>query len=619
MKRIIYSLLAVSMTLVSCVTRMNLEDIDLRAEVKTGVGVPVATVTAKLGQILQFDSLSGQTNKVAQLYFKMPGDNTQPDDIADYTLFFRDTFAIERSFHTININSYRGTSLTNMNIAQQMGITASSYTIPAGTSLTLMFPLVVNIDSINDDINTERVDSILVDTASYISKFTTDFGLTDADVQKVELVYPSNITDFNGVAMPDQPLDIHVGQDCEIPMYNIAISMKQDPTKPGWESGNSLKQMTFNVRFTLKTSQPLTISQTSHIDYQFDVQYLSYKAVWGYFDPSKYMRFNEEYNLDELWSGWQSLRNLKMRLSKPFLKLIVEHSIAANLDVNIHSLYTNENATSVRHYALFGTGTGDTTTVWHMTNYADPITSEIGTRATNEVTYYYTGHNPNEHEGDLDRLFDQRPNIIGFNIDITTHDGRNAVYRLDKNPYIHVSAVATVPFIVNEGSELSYSDTIDLDLSKYSYDSIIGDVEWLDTLKEANVKLYIKAKNGIPFAIDAEYQFLDKNLNVVDMNVVSNDNNAVGHVLHISAPTKFDNRGIAIEPGTGIVIISVSAENWKRLQSIRHIRYEAKISGNPTTAAITSDAELQLMIGIGANVDAIINTEAFINKNKEED
>lgn len=616
MRRIIY-LLAMSISLVGCVTRMNMEDADLRAEVKTGIGVPVATITANLGQILGFDSISGQTNKVKQLYFKMPGDNSLPDDIADYTLFFRDTFSIERSFHTINIGSYKGSSLTGLNIAQELGITADTYTMPAGTLLTLTFPMVVKFDSINDEIHKERVDSILVDTASYTSLFTSNFGLSDADIQKVELIYPSNVTDYNGVPMPTQPLNIHMEQSCDIPMYNIAVSMKKDPKKPGWETGNSTQEITFNVRFTIKTSQALTITQNSVVEHKFDVKYLSFEAVWGYFAPSKYMHFNEEYDLDKEWDTWKKLRNLKMRMSKPFIKLVVTHSVAANLDVNIHSLYVNEKVGSGRQYALFGPGAGDTTTVWNMSNHADPFTSPLGTQASNEITFYYTGHKANEHEGDLDRLFDLRPNIVGFNIEVTPHDGFNAVYRLDKNPNIHVSAIPTVPFVVNEGSELGYADTADVDMSVYSYDSIISQVEWLDTVKKADVKLYIKAKNGIPFAIDAEYNFLDENMQEVNMDMISSDN-TLGHILHISAPTKFNEHGIATEPGTGVVIINVTEENWKRLQSIRHIRYEAKISGNPTTVSITSNTELQLTIGVGANVDAIIDGEALLNKEKEE-
>lgn len=617
MKRFIYLSAVAVMVLTGCVSRINLDEVDMHAEVKTSIGVPVATVKAKLGQILSFDSISGQTQEVTQLYFKMPGDASMPDDIADYTLFYRDTFSIERSFHTINISSYKGTCDTSLYIAQNLGVTLESFPIPAGTSMTLEFPLVLSYDSINGKLSSERIDSLLIDSASYTAMFTNNFGLTDADIQKIELIYPSNITQIDGTPMPNQALDVHVGKECFIPMYNLAISMKKDPTKPGWETGNSVQAVTFLIRFTLQTSQPLTITQSSHIKYQFDVQYINYIAAWGYFDASKYMHFAEEIDLSKEFDGWNSLRNLKMRLSKPFIKLIATHSIAANMDVNIRSLYAKEEVSEQRQYALFGAGDGDTTMVWHMTNYADPIKSAIGTKASNEISFYYTGHKQGEHEGDLDRLFDLRPNIVGFNIDITTPDGYQSVMRLDKDPYVRVSSIVTVPFVVNEGSELSYADTADLDLSAYSYDSIMSNGEWLDDLKEANAKLYIKASNGIPFAINVDYQFLDANKQPVSMDMISDDGN-IGHVLNIPAPTKFNEYGVATEPGTNVVIINVNKDHWKQLQSIRHIRYEVKISGNPTTVAITSDAEVQLSIGIGASVDAIVNTEKFINSDQKE-
>lgn len=70
---------------------------------------------------------------------------------------------------------------------------------------------------------------------------------------------------------------------------------------------------------------------------------------------------------------------------------------------------------------------------------------------------------------------------------------RTPQIRITPNTGIYVDAIATLPFIFNEGVGIEYSDTInDIDISRYTLDSLLASVDMIDTLKNERLKTYNK-------------------------------------------------------------------------------------------------------------------------------
>lgn len=630
---------AVSLLATGCKEKIELDKVDSSVYVNTGIAAPIVTIKAPLNEILGINEKTGQSSQLDWIFAKVPGmpgyRDDQLRDIPDGTLFFRDTFNITRDFHPINIGSFLLPIEKQLNIfeqAQSMGYTVSSgqIDIPAASPLKFSFPLVIKLDSMNTPEFTNRVDLMRISTARFSSLLSTNFGLKDADIQGVKLKLPKEFTSLKGNPLSDMRIPYHVeGDRTYIELKKFLINMQSEGVTPSTRREHMINEVTFTIEFSLFTTHAITLDASSSINYTFDVELLTYDALYGYFDPSKWMEDKDTLVLAEEWPAWNDIKRLKMHFRYPSIRLIAEHQIGTEqgcpLNVNLSHIgvaQTDENGNIIGDFvnAQFGDeGATHDNTIWPLyddshptTSRIDPYEDKLDKWAKNEYLVSYTGFKDDAHTGDVDQLFDIRPDVIGYKYDITVGPKANPSFgigsqlRVVNNTKIDLHAITVVPFVLNEGSEIEYSDTVDVDFSGVNFDSITNSVEWLDSISSGVIYLYLYAKNSIPFEISADYKFIDASGQEVDLPLVDDKNGTKSYHLDIPAPAKYDSNGNVTETGNSTIVLRVTHEEFAKLQSIKQIAFTASVDNNPQHAIIHTQSGLDVTVGVAATVEAVM-------------
>lgn len=561
-----------------CKADIDLNDIDPAAQVKLGLALPVGELSATIG-----DFLGGKVKNYIEVR-------------EDGVLQYRDTFNIKRNFHSINLADYTSNATQTFKPAEQYPL-LNGTSLKAGQTYTLEFPLVLTLNNINSVFDDERIDSIRLREAMFTSTLSvSDFNLPYTDIRKLELITDPNIQREAGdiVDIPLTGYDYNTLIPINIQDFSINL-MKDKAQAPG--IGNVINQLTFTFRFTIVPTQDIAISNGASIHYDFNVQFIDYKAVWGWFKPSNFMTDADTIDIAKEWEDWNTIRKLTLRLAEPAVKLNVTTSIGCPLTLNADYLFAQATESGETRYATFD---GSRQKIWAFTEYVHPITDPIGTTATNTYTLNETPQN-----GHLDELFDVRPDILGYKYEIVinqNHPDHLLQHRLDENTDINVEAVTTIPFIFNSGVELAYTDSIkDINLEKMSLDSLLADVEIIDTLHTNHLKLVLKAENWIPFNIKGTFTFLDKDDNIINFRLQEEDN-----TLNIAGPTKIENR-VIIEPGISHLVIDIEQDELDKLASLKTIVYNAFLGENTATVRLLDTSRLKIKIGVAADVEAVLN------------
>ncbi len=633
-------LVAVTLLAAGCKEKIELDKVDTSMSVNTGIAAPIVTVKAPLTEILGISDKTGQSSKLNWMYAKLPGMPGYYDEqlkhVPDGALFFRDTFDIMRDFHPIDIGGFLLPVEENLNIFEQAkkmnySVSGGVITIPAGSPLKFSFPLEVKLDSINTTDKNEnpdgnRIDRMRISTARFRTLLSTNFGLKDEDIQSVKIKMPKEFTTFSGKKMSDVYIPSHVeGEYTYVEINKFLIKLLPDNIKENRLS-HVTNTVTFNVEFSLFiTTHQVTVTAESAINYSFDVELLTYEALYGYFNPSTWMEDQDTVVLAEQWPAWNDIKRMKMHFRYPSIRLIARHQIGTEdgfpLHVNLTHIgvaQTDANG-NPGELVMAQFGNGSTTHpnyVWKLDdpdNRIDPNpdNKDMNQWSENQFIVGYEGFmGENTHVGDVDKLFDLRPDIIGYKYDITVGPKSNPAIgsqlRVVNNTIINLQAVTVVPFVLNEGSEVEYADTLDVDFSNVNFDSITNSVEWLESINNGTIYLYLYAKNSIPFKISADYRFLDGNGQTVDLPLIEETEGRKSFHMDIPAPAKYDNSGNVTETGNNTIVLRITHDEISKLQSVRKLASIVSIDANPQHAIIHTQSGLDVTIGVSATIDAVM-------------
>jgi hypothetical protein len=168
---------------------------------------------------------------------------------------------------------------------------------------------------------------------------------------------------------------------------------------------------------------------------------------------------------------------------------------------------------------------------------------------------------------------------------------------------------------------LGYSDKIKgIDLSMLDLDSLLKDVEMIDTLEEASAKLVIKFENSIPLQFKGVLTCLDENDSVIidrktekPLLLTEND------TILIAAP-EFTKEGHdwKITPLESVEVINVDREDLETLRQIKTIEFHAWMDDESLAEAydnglnniqLKDNNYLKVKIAVGANVEGVLNLE----------
>lgn len=567
-----------------CHSDIDLDNIDKTANVKVGVAVPVGSINVKLGDFLG----SGQVSPIV----------VESDGIFHY----RDTLPLQtKTYHHINLASYFIKNETTLEFMAKDQLDLG--VIPAGTQRQLRFNLELGLEGINNDLSKERIDSIQVTEAKFISKLHRhDFDINWDEIESVQLVLKEQFRRENGPVIEIPIEGKYFGDNIEINVRNFTLSLLKDQADP---SKGAVDKLNFELVFNVRTNHDIAVKEDSKFMYNMHVELLDYKAIWGFFEASNELSDSRTVYMDSIWEGWKDIKNLELRIAKPTIKMFVTHSVAAPLEIKIEEIKAESNDGKVA-YALWEGDDGN--------NYKDkkfeltiphgevlsPLTWESPLESNVTVNRTFSSESK---EGQIDKLFDVRPDKFSYSYYLRVNpspiwtDYPYTQHRITKELAVGGKAAIDVPFEFKDHSKLSYEMTFDsLRFDRIALDSILVSAKILEGINASEIKLHLQVENTIPFNIDARLYFLDENDQ--DMNIVFVQDSTENHLrFPIQEPGKEGPK----------YVISINEKDFDRVSQVKKLRFEAALMDNPAPCALKDDMGLKIRIALSAKGDIVLN------------
>lgn len=593
-----------------CTADVDLDNIDTSVDVEANVATPIGSMTATIDDFV--------------------GDGTWGIFIDtvnhEGVITFRDTFSIARDFHKLDLSKYISRTRLKLNIYEpldQAGLMNNNQITGNGVQIPLTFPLTLKLKGINQNTDAQRIDSALIKNASFTSKLTAIGGspIQWEWIDKVTLDLGDRCyrPEGNIVTVYDKNKDTY-GYTQDIPTnideFSINLMKNKEPQKWSEYSNNVVDSCTFNVTIylTIPTSAgAIQVPSTAAFQYDLGVQFIDYHAVWGMFEPSKDMSGEAVEAIATYWSPWNTLQDLRLPFAEPSVDMLVTTQVAGAMIMEGDYLYT-ENEQGEKAYATFD-GNHSLYKFFNKNEYL-PLDSPIGTEKTMHILF-----DKDPSRGHIDQLFAIRPDQIGYKFAVKFNEQETPQIRLTKNTSIKIDAVCNLPMILSEGVSLGYTDKIKgIDLSMLDLDSLLKDVEMIDTLEEASAKLVIKFENSIPLQFKGVLTCLDENDNVIidpktEQPLLLTENDTI----LIAAP-EFTKEGHDwnITPLESVEVINVDREDLETLRQIKTIEFHAWMDDESLAEAydnglnniqLKDDNYLKVKIAVGANVEGVLNLE----------
>ena len=592
-----------------CTADVDLDNIDTSVDVEANVATPIGSMTATIDDFV--------------------GDGTWGIFIDtvnhEGVITFRDTFSIARDFHTLDLSKYISNTTLKMNVYDKLE--GKPYFVNGQITgndqpIVLTFPLTLKLKNINNNLAHQRIDSALINDASFISKISSIGGLPLKWewIEKVELKLGKNFHRPSGnlITVYSKGDGYGYNQNINVAVDAFSMNLMKEKNPQSWKDYTNNVVDTCNFEILMHIVVPssageVNIPSTAAFQYDLGVKFIDYEAVWGMFEPSKDMSGEAVEAIATYWSPWNTLQDLRLPFAEPSVDMQVTTQVAGAMIMEGDYLYT-ENEQGEKAYATFD---GDTSLYkFFNKNEYLPLSSPIGTEKTMHILF-----DKDPSRGHIDQLFAVRPDQIGYKFAVKFNEQETPQIRLTKNTSIKIDAVCNLPMILNEGVSLGYSDKIKgIDLSMLDLDSLLKDVEMIDTLEEASAKLVITFENSIPLQFKGVLTCLDENDNVIidpktDKPLLLTENDTI----LIAAP-EFTKEGHDwnITPLESVEVINVDREDLETLRQIKTIAFHVWMDDESLAEAyknglnniqLKDDNYLKVKIAVGANVEGVLNLE----------
>lgn len=602
-----------------CKADIDLQEIDTKAELGMGFAIPMGSMSATIGDFLGNGQVKG-------IYV---GD--------DKLLYYRDTFDISRRFHDVDLAS-KITDYGPKHFNVYDKLKEKSYLDPVGkiavegTPITLDFEFWVKLKDINKDVNDERLDSASIINAV----FTSNVGQTNLPLRQewVNSVTMDLGPEFHRPAGKTIGIcgagEFQYDKDVPITVDRFVLDMMKSHNPGGWyDYKTNVKdscKLTLNFTFTVPTGAGVVVPSNATYDYRLKVKFVDYEAIWGFFRPSADMRDASSIVLEDEWSTWKSFKKATLPFHDPKVNVMIGHTITGIMNVHGEYIYAKNVEKNDSIFAYFNP---ERTEVKRYESFFRPgqflpLTSTIGDSIHNKVLF-----DKDTYRGQIDKMFVIRPDVLGYKFFIDFDSVQTPQIRILPDTRIKVEADLWAPFSFNEGVEANFVDTTkDVNIAKYSLDSLVADVDVIDTIKTSNVKVVLHVENRIPLSIRGTVRFYDENMNVIMDPKNPSKPLSVSPVdtLYINAPQYTFSQGTSSisEPGESIYTLDVEKKHFDTLTKIKHIRYFVELDGKDLKdeykadpnflIKLTSEDKLKMNIGITTNVDAIFDFNKKDNK-----
>ncbi len=593
MKTTHLSVVLVSLTaaLCACHPDIDLNNIDMHARLEMGLALPVGSMKFTVN-----DFLGG--GQVSNIYTDEHG-----------IFHFIDTVDIPaKEYHAVDLSQYLGKTDKAFKVygeLDRMGLVEHGKVTGNGQPIKLTFPLTLTFDGLNKDRLNERIDSAQIINATFKSTIdTTNLPLPWSYINYVDVLLGDQFSRSEGktVRVYTKGDGYNYGTEIPIEIDAFSVCLMKDKEHPSLDNVIDSCDFTFVFNFTIPDGEPITLQTSSAFDYHFEVQFIDYKAIWGYFQASNLMRDRDVICLDSVWDEWKNVKKLKIRFMEPQIRVFATHHVAAPLFVYLDTLIT-ANATE----QVSATWNGETYCYFPLKNFITPFGA-----LTDSVENSFL-LNQNEANGRLDRLFDIRPDTIRYSYTMVVDDKRPEYiwnqHRITNDTRVRGYAVADLPFKVNEQSEAQFLTQIqDVHFDRIALDSLLKEVKMVEKSKAKHIKLFLIAKNSLPFDVDAKVWFLDKDSVEMDLHLFEGQK---ANEIRLPAPKMErygDNPyGHVTEPSEATFVVDVTQEQFDYLTQCTSLRLDAFMGNNIQPCYIDTKTSISIQLGVAADVEAVMN------------
>lgn len=613
--------LCIAWVMMGCKADVDLDNIDTTTSVKANLALPVGSISATIGDFVGDGAWGIFVDSV----------NNRG------VLTFKDTFTWVRPFHDVDLSQYLSKQTLKMNVYDKLKdlpffidgkITGSdNYTIP------LEFPLTLHLNGINHDEDNERLDRALINNASFVSTISrSNLPLEWEWIEKVTIklgdaferpagnivtVYEKGVSDSYGY---DQDIPINVDE------FSMNLMKNKNPSK--WEDyrGNVVDTCNFLITMYIKipsSAGQVHVPADASFQYHLGVRFIDYSAIWGMFKPSSDMSDENVIDIAEEWEGYKTLKKLSLPLAEPSIDMSITTKIAGAMILHGDYLYV-EGINGEKINATFD-GKHELYKYFTPSEYL-PLDSEIGDSVTMHVLF-----DKDPMRGHIDNFFTIHPEKVGYKYTLDFNRQETPQLRITENTGVRLDAECTLPFIFNEGVSLGYADTItDIDLSQITLDSLLAEVQIIDTIEEATLKLGLSIENSIPLQFYGVLTCLDS-----VGNVLMNPEDATKpfritgqDTLIIASPnyTEDANGSWIGTPNKVTNVITITEDVLTTVSKIKSIVFNVWLDDKSLQQAyddgmvnirLTDKQGLRIGIGVGADLKAILDLNSLFDQSDD--
>ena len=612
--------------LMACHSNIDLTNVDTTAEIEMGVAVPVGSVRAKLGDFL---------GDIPNLYI---------DSANGGVLTLKFGYPDEREYHKINMKQHISAREDTLNVYQKldaMGLigpggvikgTGMGFDIPA----KMHFDLPIKLNGINHELGKERLDSALIDSARFSSKFSrTDLPLEWEWIDEVDLVLGDQVYREAGntkviykkgdAGTYDQLFNTDIDHFSINLMKDKTLSIEKNTIFDYAQNVDSVFTFGVDFKFTIpKEAGAIKLQPTAKFKYLMQVEFIDYSAIWGFFTPDKDMISKKvEIDMDTVLGDMTVFKNICTPFTDPKIDVAVTTQIAGAMVLNGNYVYvTDEQGDST--FAQFN-GHRNLEFPMNPWLHPDPKKSPLGSSVTDTVHFSKA-----KAEGEIDRLFSKLPKKLGYDFYVDINSNKSPQVRVAKDTKVSIDAQCTLPMKFREGLLIDYRDTLrGIDLSAVKIDSLVRESQIVDTIEAGEVTLYLTAFSKIPITLKTVLRYLDKNNQPIKDPEDESQffNPFLEDTIRINPP-RFEKNAmgqwVPVEDGKSVMTARMSKKQLDVMPEIKKIWYQVIVDNEALNYAfkanpalpevpITADQTVEINIGLTAQIDAILN---FNSKNK---
>ena len=559
---------------------VNLNDIDTSATIETSLSLPLGTVSIKLGDIIGDSTIQG----------------VSVDEHGQY--IFSDTIQMQNDLTLIDLNKLKASGTYTFDFAQEVLNRYPQYAnmeIPAGKKLDITFPIGISIANIKEDMDSIRLDSLVVDVLRFYTSVTPkDLAISQHDIKVIEVSFLNGFRCSSGNTVEAPISKYGLGTEMPIELNDVHIVLMKDPTAtPSAE--NIVDSLMLNVRIAIETSSNLILQESSALQFSARVDKLDFDAVFGYVKmPNLLQDSILNRPIESFWEGWKAFDGTILPLNKPSIFFTIEHGFSVPLAATVNALNVSSKAGEYRHATFDG---AKSKTFHFPSKIAMDAPYDATTIDSIRIDYH-------ESNGNIDELLTIHPDYVSYDYQIgidTTSEQQQ--FRITNNTHLNMNLKIHMPFEFKNNVHFAYCDTMrDINLTAFQLDSLLAEVEFVEDIEKAELKLYLTIENWIPFNIEALVTFMNEDGTAVQLSSMEADKLE----LRLQQPKTIVD-GFVTEASTNQIILNVTQNDFEKIASVKSIEIQAKLKENNTVVKLTPEAAVNIKAGVTADLKAIVN------------